>query len=141
MELSDLQRIEIKKYRDNGDSLADISRRTEIDYSTLYREVRLPERGYGSAPEYLAYLMNYNSKRAPNRTLARLISDQLREFGWTGAELAKRVGTTTATISRAKNGKTIPKPEVLRRIFVALALPYNDARGMMADNPPKDLTK
>jgi len=80
-------------------------------------------------------LISINSRRWSNQTLSRLISDRLEEFGKKVGWLARETGTTTATINRARNGKTIPRPELLRDIFRVLGLPYNNLKEMIADNP------
>ena len=135
MNLTLEQEAEVREYRVHGVSFAEISRDMEIPYHALYGKFRLPERGY-TPKEYNRHLIRINSKRWSNQTLSRLISDRLEEFGKSAGWLARETGTTTATINRARSGKTIPRPTLLRDIFRVLGLPYNNLKEMIADNPP-----
>ena len=127
------QETMVRDYRDRGFSFAHISREMDIPYWKVYQRVRPIERGYCSNQEYLNDVMSSRSRSKD--ILARLISERLEEFGRTAKWLAIEADTSTATISRARSKKTIPKPELLRNIFRVLGYPYNDIKGMLEDNP------
>ena len=65
------------------------------------------------------------------------IIERLRlEAGFTQAELARRVGTTQAAISKIETGRTVPGLELLDRIAAALGRPITLTLGEVADRPP-----
>jgi transcriptional regulator with XRE-family HTH domain len=64
------------------------------------------------------------------------VLERLRlEAGLTQAELAGRVGTTQAAISKIETGRTVPGLEVLDRLATALGRPITVTLGETADRP------
>lgn len=65
------------------------------------------------------------------------IVERLRlRTGLTQAELARRIGTTQAAISKIETGRTVPGLELLDRIASALGRPITLTLGEVADRPP-----
>jgi transcriptional regulator with XRE-family HTH domain len=55
----------------------------------------------------------------------RLLNKAMRERGMTGVELAERIGSDPAVVSRYRNG-LMPTPEVRRAISKALHVPQRE---------------
>lgn len=55
--------------------------------------------------------------------IGRIVAERRRERGWTQAELAARIGTTQAAISKIETGRTLPGLELLERVAVATGRP------------------
>jgi transcriptional regulator with XRE-family HTH domain len=65
------------------------------------------------------------------------VVERLRsEAGFTQAELARRVGTTQAAISKIETGRTVPGLELLDRLATALRRPITLTLGEGPDRPP-----
>ena len=67
------------------------------------------------------------------------VLERLRlEAGLTQAELARRIGTTQAAISKMETGRTIPGLEVLDRLATALGRPITLTLGEPPERVPLD---
>jgi transcriptional regulator with XRE-family HTH domain len=64
------------------------------------------------------------------------VIERLRlEAGLTQAELARRVGTTQAAISKIETGRTVPGLEMLDRLAAALGRPITLSFGEVPERP------
>ena len=67
------------------------------------------------------------------------VLERLRlEVGLTQAELARRVGTTQAAISKIESGRTVPGLELLDRLATSLGRPITLTFGEAPDLPSLD---
>jgi transcriptional regulator with XRE-family HTH domain len=57
--------------------------------------------------------------------VGRLVTDRRRQLGLTQAELAERIGTTQAAISKIETGRTLPGLELLERVAEATGIPIS----------------
>lgn len=65
------------------------------------------------------------------------VVERLRlEAGFTQAELARRIGTTQAAISKIETGRSIPGLELLDRVATALGRPITVTLGAPPDRLP-----
>ena len=60
------------------------------------------------------------------------LNDYLTENGLSKGAFARRIGTTTATISRISDGLVVPRRELLERI-------HRETRGLVTPNDLTDL--
>ncbi|HET7235688.1 MAG TPA: helix-turn-helix transcriptional regulator [Actinomycetota bacterium] len=56
-------------------------------------------------------------------TIGRVVGERRREAGLTQRELAERIGTTQAAISKVETGRTMPTLALLERIALATGRP------------------
>ena len=73
-----------------------------------------------------ASLVSALPRRAATTTLGALILSRQRELGLRSLDIARRTGTTEATVSRWVQGRSNPMPSNLRRLAAALELSYQD---------------
>jgi transcriptional regulator with XRE-family HTH domain len=59
------------------------------------------------------------------------------EAGLTQAELARRVGTTQAAISKIETGRTVPGLDLLDRLAAAIGRPITLTMGAPPDRPSR----
>jgi len=130
-----------------GLSVAEVSRRINVSYSTVYSHTRArqrinPEtgqpfksgnqyedylarqRGFASRGEYQRHQFREKQKRPENKTLSSLIRKRLRELDKSQRWLAKQLGITEGAVSRYVSGKNIPKKNLQPKLFETLDVPY-----------------
>ncbi|MEK6811606.1 MAG: helix-turn-helix transcriptional regulator, partial [Nanoarchaeota archaeon] len=91
----------------------------------------------GKPFESLTELQGYQAKKArrrkANRKLEELINVSLnvleKDISW----LAERIGKSKGSVYSYANGKTIPKPPTLRKIFRELQTPFKTLEDLVED--------
>ncbi len=102
----------------------------------LARQKINPETGekYKSFSEYSANLAQKRKTRKENKELSNFISFTL---GWQDKSpkwLAEQVGIHPSTVSDYIQGKQIPSPRLLQRIFQVLEAPYQTIEDLIEDS-------
>lgn len=69
--------------------------------------------------------------------VGRIVEERRREAGLTQRELAGRIGTTQAAISKIETGRTMPTLELLERVAVATGGPMTIALGGPVQRPSR----
>src|SRR3972149_3784152 len=70
-------------------------------------------------------------------TIGRVVGERRREAGFTQGELADRIGTTQAAISKIETGRTMPTLALLERVAVATGRPIVVTLGSLAPSPSR----
>lgn len=92
-------------------------------------------RRFASITEYQKYMMQKNKKDKPQRArLSKLITIGLEALGENQNWLARQAEVPRQRISDYVNMRCLPKPEVQKRIFRALELPYKSIEEFIKDN-------
>ncbi|HEX9123774.1 MAG TPA: helix-turn-helix transcriptional regulator [Actinomycetota bacterium] len=69
--------------------------------------------------------------------IGRLVVERRRQAGLTQTELAERIGTTQAAISKIETGRTLPGIDLLERVAVATGRPIVVELGVRPVRPPR----
>ena len=70
-------------------------------------------------------------------TIGRVVGERRREAGFTQGELADRIGTTQAAISKIETGRTMPTLALLERVAVATGRPIVVTLGSLVPRPSR----
>lgn len=114
----------IERLNEENLSLAEIARRANVSYTTVYVYTRTKRRGFASYGEYREHLAKQRQEQPGNQELSDLIKQRLAESGETQKWLATQLGITEGAVSRYASGRTTPKKDLQRRLFEALEVPY-----------------
>ncbi len=87
---------------------------------------------FGSQNEYQRYRAEERQKRPKNQGLSDFIKTRLRELGKNKSWLAIQTGLTYRTVSLYVNGTSIPKDNLLERLFSSLDVPYKTLDDLLA---------
>ena len=131
------QKEEVKRLYDSGKGLSiiEIVERTGLNYHVVYTQTKLrntlrqrtnPETGqpFTSLTELKDYQARKARRRKVNRKLEELVSVSLNVLNKDLSWLAKEIGVSRQMTSLYSQGKSIPKPEILSKLFVALDTPF-----------------
>ena len=80
--------------------------------------------GFNSIEEYRKYLEDKRKGRKKNKIFSRFLRKRLTETGMNKYQLSKKINISREAVSKYTEGKMIPKKELLKRIFLALDVPY-----------------
>ena len=69
--------------------------------------------------------------------IGRVVSERRREAGLTQAELAARMGTTQAALSKIETGRTLPGLDLLARVAEATGRPLTLELGAPTPRPDR----
>jgi len=70
-------------------------------------------------------------------TIGRVVGQRRRQAGLTQGQLANRIGTTQAAISKIETGRTLPTLTLLDRIATATGRPITVTLGVEATRPSR----
>jgi transcriptional regulator with XRE-family HTH domain len=70
-------------------------------------------------------------------TIGRVVGERRREAGLTQRELAERIGTTQAAISKIETGRTMPTLALLERVALATGRPIVVSLGSQVPRPSR----
>ncbi|MDP6548117.1 MAG: helix-turn-helix transcriptional regulator [Candidatus Woesearchaeota archaeon] len=81
-------------------------------------------RSFESLSQYRDYTTRQRVNRSENQGLSDLIRRKLKELGKNQSWLAEEIGVTRQTVSLYVKGKTVPKDDLLQKLYSSLDVPY-----------------
>lgn len=144
---------QLRKYWQNlisrGWDIKEIAKHSDYTYTTVWSHTRRIERGHISGKDYRDYIaqnMGYESnkeyqehleqerrKRPEYKEISDYIQNNLKERNKSQYWLSKQIDVTRAAISKYVQGKSIPKPDILERIFQTFSAPYKTIEDLLKD--------
>ncbi|MDP3727934.1 MAG: helix-turn-helix transcriptional regulator, partial [bacterium] len=97
------------------------------EYQNYHSKQRTnPETGkkFASLTEYQNYHSKQRMKRPENQELSDLVKRRLKELGKNQSWLAEELGISRQVISYYVKGKSIPKGDILEKLYSSLDVPY-----------------
>ena len=131
--ISDETKRLIKELYAENLSVAEITRRVSVSYTTVYGCTKVKKRGFVSYSEYAKHLAKERQQHPLNQKLSNLIGQKLSELGKTQQWLAKQLKITQGSVSRYVSGMTTPRRSIQERLFEALELPYQTLDDLQGD--------
>ncbi len=123
--ISDETKRLIKELYAENLSVAEITRRVSVSYTTVYGCTKVKKRGFVSYSEYAKHLAKERQQHPLNQKLS--------ELGKTQQWLAKQLKITQGSVSRYVSGMTTPRRSIQERLFEALELPYQTLDDLQGD--------
>ena len=139
----------LQELYEEGLSVAEISRLTEIPVSTVrghtkvlkegfrsyseYREHLAKQKGFASLSEYQEHLANSRQEKLENKVFGAYMKSRLEDTGKTQAWLADELEITEGAVSRYASGRTIPRKKLQKRVFEALDSKYKSIDELLTD--------
>lgn len=126
-----LTRIRQRINPETGEPFA--SRREYREYSAK-RKIN-PETGglYPSRSEYKKHSAMQRRKRPENQALSKLIKKRLNELRKDQSWLAGEMGVTRQAVSLYVRGKSVPKKDLLQKLYSSLDVPYKTLDDLLED--------
>jgi predicted DNA-binding protein YlxM (UPF0122 family) len=136
-------------YVNDGLPVAEVARKVNLPYSTVYVYTKAKERGFANLKEYeqhlarergFANLKEYEQHLARerqqkplNQELSYLIQERLTELEKSQKWLSVQLGITEGAVSRYVSGRTRPRISLQPKLFEALELPYQTLDDLVSD--------
>ncbi|HUS51301.1 MAG TPA: helix-turn-helix transcriptional regulator [Candidatus Paceibacterota bacterium] len=132
----------VQRLYNNGEglSVAEISRKTRVPYSTVYDYTRLLERGFSSKDEYLRYLNKYRTCRGGKKTIeARkrfgyLVREKREGIKISQYQAAKKVGVSREAWRHYERREYIPRGANFLRLCEFLDIEKKDLQDSILED-------
>jgi len=123
------------RQRVNPETNKPFESQTELkDYQARQRINPETNKPFESLTELQSYQARQRKRRNANKKLEELITISLEVMEKSETWLAGKIGVSKAMVSLYAQGKSIPKPEVLRKLFRALRTPYKTLEDLVNDS-------
>jgi len=143
--------------------ISEIARRANVSYPTAYGYTKLrqrinpetgqpfesrsqyqeytarqrinPETGqpFESLSQYEEYTARQRVNQPENQGLSNLIKKRLKELGKNQSWLARELGVTRQAVSLYVQGRSVPREELLEKLYSSLDVPYKTLDDLLED--------
>ena len=114
----------IQSLYSQGLSVAEVARRTDVHYKTVWGYIAAKKNGFASYWAYQKYLAKKRQQQPETQELRDLIKKRLKNMNKNQSWLAEQLGVRSKTVSSYVTRRSIPNRTRLRRLFTTLQVDY-----------------